>query len=416
MESWQGMDYHGPVSVYRQDVSAAARSAGNKTADATYIEFFSGAGGMSVGLKRAKMKCLLAVDINPLAVENYNNYFKEGNSIVADIMGIDKKFVEDFLEERRDCLMDLLAVVGGPPCQGFSMDGYRNVMDERNSLVGEFLRIVAEIKPRYFLMENVVGILSMLRPVEREGMPQERVVDWIGRRIKQAGYQYKMAKIHSHHYGDPQKRARVIFAGWRNGTSALAFPPRPTHADTAIMDLFGNKIPSARTVRDAFEGIDKKWHCPKCDGVTEHDLVEVRSSGTVVRCKACSAARELPDKDARNNLLVYESGPAFIERIKKVKQGSSVYDNYSSSYVRLFYDKPARTVKENHGAPFLHPVEDRMISVREMASLQSIPEDYIFTGRGKDIIKLIGNAVPCKMAECLGRMIVRAASLDATSK
>ncbi len=110
-------------------------------------------------------------------------------------------------------------------------------------------------------------------------------------------------------------------------------------------------------------------------------------------------------KDSPNQVMVYNSGEEFIERIKMVKQGDGLYgDKFRSAYRRLHWNKPSPTAKENHGAMFIHPSEHRMINVREFASLQSFPHDYEFIGIPKNVIKIIGNAIPCLTAEVLGKM------------
>lgn len=414
MTSWQGLITPIPIpstfNVKKQGKIV-------ETGDLTYVELFCGAGGMSIGMRRAGLKCVLAVDINELAIANYENYFKDGVGTVASVRDLDKDRILDLARRATGIDLDSMPLmVAGPPCQGFSLNGHRNVMDDRNSLVDDYLRIIDEMQPTYFLMENVLGILSMLRPPNKKHPEQdELVVDWISKKIRKMGYQYKMAKIHSHLYGDPQRRTRIIFAAWKDGHAPIVFPPRPSRGNMPYIDLFGNRIPGPMTVREAFDGIDRTWHCPTCDATTEHGIIELRSHGTVVKCLACAEQRELPDGIARNNILVYESGDDFIERLKSVKPGAGLYDNYSSAYRRLFLDKPAFTVKENHGAMFIHPVEDRMISIREMISLQSFPNDYVFVGPSKDVIKLIGNAVPCHMAEALGHVVFDAWNRDVVS-
>ncbi len=183
----------------------------------TYIDVFSGGGGLSIGMENAGFRCLLAIDIEELAVTNYNHNLRDKVAVEYNIRELNKNKIIELINEKNPNLkkINVNAVVGGPICKGFSSDGNRDVMDERNSLVDEFFRIVDEMKPDYFLMENVKGILSMYRP---DG--KKLVTEWIEETVNKMGYNLKYKLLYSHHYGDPQKRPRVFFVGWKEGVVA----------------------------------------------------------------------------------------------------------------------------------------------------------------------------------------------------
>jgi len=233
-------------------------------------------------------------------------------------------------------------VCGGPPCQGFSVAGYRNPRDKRNLLFKQFIRVAKLMKPWFLLMENVPGILTM---------SNGQVKDTIIKAFEEIGYPNVSVRIlEAAKYGVPQYRSRAIFIGNRFGMenpypkeilSEGSYKP----IESAIMDLKGHP-------RDA--SINHEW--------TKHS------------------------KD-------YE------KRIAKVKPGASLYDTFRDAFKRQRLGEPAMAVKENHGGTHIHPVLNRVISAREMARLQTFPDDFIFEGRMKRVMWQVGNAVPVLMAK-----------------
>lgn len=227
-------------------------------------------------------------------------------------------------------------VIGGPPCKGFSIAGERNEDDDRNQLVYEFFDHSFAYNPEIIILENVPGILSMDILPDIESLCADK------------GYTLQYKTVNASDYGVPQSRERVITVATKiDGTATYTYPT-PT-VDTPI------------TVREA---------------IVKQDL------------------SQLPNHEETKT----NHQQSTVDALSALDFEESRYDNYSESWKRLHPDKPAPTIKENHGAPFVHPFEDRVGTVRECAILQSFPNDFIFVGSKSNQLKTVGNAVPPKLA------------------
>jgi DNA (cytosine-5)-methyltransferase 1 len=206
-------------------------------------------------------------------------------------------------------------------------------------------------------MENVPGIKSM------EGGDTLRS---ILEGFKQAGYEKPAYEtLNAADYGVPQNRRRVIFQGRRDG-SIPTYPDR-THGPAEQTTLTGERLQPYVTVAEAFEGRN---------------------------------VESLPNHETTDH------SAEMVERISEVEPGESLYESYGDSWRRLRQDKPAITIKENHNAPFIHPEADRVGTVRECAILQSFPDDYVFQGPKSTQLKVVGNAVPPRLANAVAEALV----------
>jgi DNA (cytosine-5)-methyltransferase 1 len=235
-------------------------------------------------------------------------------------------------------------VVGGPPCKGFSLAGQREEDDERNQLVKSFINYVEYFEPEVAVMENVVGILSMSLP----GYSNGDVIDYIYERYETAGYNIRHKTLHANNYGIPQTRSRVFFIAVKEDIGEPSFPDETTPDTTQ-----------------------------KCGEVLDQNF----------------------DNYQNHNRTNHSDD--MVERIADVEYGDSLYDNYSEAWKRVDPTEPAPTIKENHGAPFIHPYEDRVGTPRECAAIQSFPNNYIFKGSKSSCLKQIGNAVPPRLSEVI---------------
>lgn len=234
-------------------------------------------------------------------------------------------------------------VVGGPSCQGFSSAGRRDPLDDRNQLFREYVRVVEVIQPSYFVMENVPGILTMSYGEFRRAILQS---------FSSIGYNTSVCVLNTADYGVPQMRQRTIFIGNRLG--------KP------------NPYPKRLRTPDTYEPIE-------------------------------SALGGLPaEPDPSINHVWTRHSTEMVERISKVKAGESLYPTYRDAWKRQHKGRPSMTIKENHGGTHIHPFLDRVISAREMARIQTFPDDFIFCGRPKQVMWQVGNAVPPKLAEVVG--------------
>ena len=305
------------------------------------VDLFAGAGGISVGLKSAGFNVLTAVELVEVAAETHRLNFPETSVFCGDIGEFE---AAEFVDSN-----DVQVVAGGPPCQGFSVAGKRDPDDPRNRLFEQFVRVVRETQPDYFVMENVPGILTMSKG---------KVRDAILEAFTEAGYPgTSIAVLEAADYGVPQLRTRAIFIGNKHG---LPNPfPAPSHTPdnyTAIEDAIGD--------------------LPAWDRIPEWNHEWTKHS------------------------------EAFTARISQVLPGNSLYDTFADAYKRQYKGFPSMTVKENHGGSHIHPELNRCISAREMARLQTFPDDFIFTGGMKKAMWQIGNAVPPVLAEKIGRALL----------
>jgi DNA (cytosine-5)-methyltransferase 1 len=357
------------------------------------ISLFSGAFGLDLGLEEAGFHTVSVVEKEFDAVKTiaYNRPHLKESAVPRDI---EKVSAVSLLEEGGQSLgigrslvqgeVDLIN--GGPPCQPFSTAGKRgSVMDPRGSLFMDFIRIVKEVQPRFFIMENVRGLLSApvkhiphsqrsnryeaLQPDEMSGAALEVVLS----EIKNIGYKVVYNLLEAADYGVPQNRLRVVFIGSRDGET-LTFP-LATHSKDS------NNLPKWRTLRDALTNL--KDPNPEFVPYSENRLKYLRL------LTAGQNWRYLPD-DLKKEAMggAYNSG------------GGKV-----GFYRRLSWDKPSPTVTTSphqKATDMCHPEELRPLSVREYARIQTFPDDWVFCGSVSSKYKQIGNAVPVLLSQAIG--------------
>ena len=309
-----------------------------------FVDLFCGAGGMTQGMAQAGFRPVASVEVNTFASQTHINNFPNCRHYGGD--------VEEFNphEWLNGCgSPDVHLVIGGPPCQGFSVAGRRDPNDARNKLFREFVRVVSELKPWYFVMENVPGILTM-----QKGAVKEAILE----AFAEAGYpNASIAVLEAAAYGVPQLRARAIFIANRFGL------PNP-YPKPQLMPTEYRSIESAIADLPAFEPIPEINH-----EWTRHSA-------------------------------------AYMERLAQVPPGGSLYPSFLDAFKRQYPGLPSMTVKENHGGTHIHPHLNRVISAREMARLQTFPDSFIFAGPMKKAMWQIGNAVPPRLAEAIGQALI----------
>ena len=317
------------------------------------LDLFCGGGGLSEGFLQAGYDVVAGVDASEEFLATYERNHEDALAIQADLSEVDP---ETFFETHPIDPDAIDVVIGGPPCKGFSIAGHRDPDDERNYLVGAFIDYVAFVQPDAFVMENVPGITSM------EGGDTLRS---ILEGFREAGYETPAYEtLNAADYGTPQTRRRVIFQGRRDG-SRPTYPER-THSPAEQTTLSGERLEPYVTVADALGGRD-------VESLPNHETTDHSSE--------------------------------MVERIAEVDVGESLYESYGDSWRRLDPDEPAITIKENHNAPFIHPEADRVGTVRECAILQSFPDDYVFEGPKSTQLKVVGNAVPPRLANAIAEAL-----------
>lgn len=312
--------------------------------DHFFGDLFSGAGGLSVGMKQAGFKKVFSIETNEYASKTIRRNFPESIHFEQDIEEVSNATLLRSLSGRR---VDL--VVGGPPCQGFSVAGFRRIDDPRNKLFLEFCRVVEALQPKYFVMENVPGILTM-----QKGAVKEAILN----KFEEMGYAGTSVRIlEAAEFGVPQLRTRAIFVGNRLGRKNPY--PKVTHDKSNYM-----------TIEEAIQDLE-----------------------TAPRC-------------ASNNHEWTAHSKAFEERIAKVLPGESLYETFRDAFKRQYKGVPSMAAKENHGGTHIHYELNRVLSARELARLQTFPDSFFFEGGMKKAYWQIGNAVPCKLAEAIGKAII----------
>lgn len=310
-----------------------------------FIDLFSGAGGLSCGLVMAGLNPIGTVEIMPQAVATYKRNFIENKGFKENVVARDirqSSVKEDLYRQVAGKKVDV--IVGGFPCQGFSMSGYRVVDDPRNSLYKEMKEIVAKLKPDFIVMENVEGLRSMLN-----GKVEEKIIN----DYKKIGYKINITILNSADYYTPQTRHRVIFIGNRVGVTN--YHPKPLLAESQY-----------KTVGSAIS---------KYLNMAENKEI---------------------------NHIFSKTSPSMKQRLMNLPVGQSLYSNYSDAWKKVDWNRPSCTIKENHGGVNIHPILNRPMTPRELACLQTFPDDFIFEGSKKWQLVQIGNAVPCYLGKAIG--------------
>lgn len=335
-----------------------------KTTTLNTISLFSGAGGLDLGLIKAGFNIVWANDIYKPAVENYRHNI--GEIFEADITKIDPSN-----------LPNCDVVVGGFPCQPFSSAGNRlGTFDDRGNLYLDCIKIIKEKQPKIVIFENVRGLLSIKN---KDGT---KLIDTITYLLENSGQGYAVTYrlLKASDYGVPQNRYRVIIVGIRNDLGFEYHFPSPIEEN-----------PINLTVGEALKNIDENTPNSK-------DIWKLSPQSQ-------NLVQYIPEGGSWKN-IPYEYLP---DRLKKIRDNMKLY--HSPNFYRRFSRNEingtitAAATPENSG--ILHPTEDRRYSVREIARIQSFPDDYEFIGSSIAAkYKIIGNAVPPKLSEIIGTSVI----------
>ena len=318
----------------------------------TFVDLFCGAGGLSKGLEMSGLEGICGLDFFKEACMTYNRNF-DHPFINGDIKDPEnkKKFYETVRQQLNGRQLSIVA--GGFPCQGFSMAGNRIVDDPRNSLYKELIEIVQELKPDFVICENVKGLRTMLN-----GLVEKKIVE----DFNEIGYEMNVTTLCAADYYTPQKRERVIFIGNKKGLKN--YHPRPILQPNEY-------ITTGQAIAD----------------LMEHPTDE--------------EFNHVPTKHRED----------MAKKIMETPEGKSLYKGYSDAWKKCPWNEPSCTIKENHGGVNLHPKLPRVLTAREMARLQSFPDDFIFEGKKNKQLVQIGNAVPPLLGKAIG-LAVRISNND----
>lgn len=338
----------------------------------TCIDTFCGGGGLGLGLSAAGYDILLSFDIDPKCIETLkeNTNFFNHPAISSDISDMLGGNLLDICGLQRG---ELFLLAGGPPCQGFSVQRRGDDTDERNQLVLKYGKLIDEIFPYYFVMENVSGIA---------GKRGKTILQQLVEDMEQIGYFVHVDLIDAQDYGVPQRRKRYIIVGERKDLGNNYGLPTICSERTTVRQTIAN-LPE-----------------PPADGTDHPDIpLHRRDKLSDINLKRINALKEGQGRDDLPKELLADC--------HKV---SSDVIGYRNVYGRMAWDDVAPTITARFDSftrgKFGHPDQPRSISLREGALLQTFPLDYKFAGNKVDIARQIGNAVPPLLAEIIGKNII----------
>lgn len=333
-----------------------------------YIDLFCGAGGLSLGFDQAGFENVFAVEFNPEFAKTYKRNFPEHKLIVDDVRNIDNDRIKELVGQD-----DVDVIIGGPPCQGFSIAGNIGrtfIDDERNRLFKEFVRFVTCVQPKMFVMENVATMATHLK-----GKTIKTIVEAF--ETAGGGYKVKYEVLNSANYGVAQERRRIVIVGLRSDIdSEFSYP---------------EKSEKVYTIKDAID-----------------DLPKLMSG----------EASDIPNHVAMNH------SAQMLEKMGYVKDGGDRMDIPEElrpksgdirKYIRYDSTKPSFCVTGDMRKIF-HYEQNRALTARELARIQSFPDDFIFEGTSIQIQQQIGNAVPPKLAYQIALQVEEALDNGKVSK
>lgn len=334
----------------------------------TVLDLFSGAGGLSRGFLDAGYNVLLGVDFDDMALKTFKENHGNAEAMKLDLFDHENiAKIEEFLDERK---IKLDVLVGGPPCQGFSLAGPRNVDDKRNSLYTAMVKLAERVKPKIVVLENVLGMLRLY-----DGRGAQRIID----DFTDLGYKIKAQVLYAPDFGIPQIRKRVFFVGILNSEEYFEYP-MPIYSKEEYV-----------TCEEAISDL------PALEGILGEEIQEYK-------VPAFSEYQKLMRK---NSTKIYnhigtihsEKTIKLISMVPEGKNYKSLPEEYSSQFkynealTRYHSKKPSLTINTGHRSHF-HYKYNRIPTVRESARLQSFPDDFIFYGNKSQQYKQVGNAVP----------------------
>jgi DNA (cytosine-5)-methyltransferase 1 len=377
------------------------------------IDLFAGAGGLTTGFHLAGFESLCAIDVEAKALATYKHNYPSTKIVHQDIRKVDPLDLRSCLGLQKE---ELAALIGGPPCQGFSRNipaDYRYLNDSRNQLYRTFLEFVKEFRPLYAVIENVPEILKAY-----DGVIRHEIIE----QLEAQGYKVTSASLNSANYGVPQTRARAFFLASLD--KSLQFP-EPTHSGDIRSDyrakksfhqltLLKSNISSVVTVRDAIGDL------PTLEAGQEYNAeIYPLPPQTPYQAIIRNGSTKLTNHVAR------ALSPIQMSRARVLSEGQDARDlppelapkkHYSGAYGRLYWDKPARTITRWVFHPgsgrFFHPTQNRTITIREAARLHSYPDNFHFLGTYTEMASQIGESVPPLLGKVIAEAILQAHNGD----
>lgn len=361
---------------YLELLKQLEKNRNNQTKKGKVISFFSGCGGFSLGFNWANFEVLGFLELKKEFRQIYRQNFPSAVELGSDI----QKITPQDIIEWKNKFDDIDVIIGGPPCQGFSLSGKRDMSDARNSLFKEYLKVVRGLQPKIAVMENVRLLTSM------KNEDGSLVLNNIYEEFEKSGYKVQHFEVNAKKFGVPQHRERVFFIAVRKDLNVLPTFPNQTHGE--FSDLFSTVEPY-RIFADACSDL------------------EFLESGEKSETDILHEAVKHPDH--------------VINWLWNVPQGKSAHENedinlrppsgYNTTYKRQIWNEPASTVQTTFGmisgCRNVHPIATRSLTIREALRIQSFPDSYKFVGSLGDVRATIGNAVPPLLAYQIAKHIAQ---------
>ena len=333
------------------------------------LDLFCGCGGLSLGFEMAGFDVVLAIDNWEDALVTYRQNHRHSIALNGDLMTLDPRDVE-----KEYGLHNISVIIGGPPCQGFSVAGKRIIDDDRNKLYKSFVRFVEHFKPKAFVMENVPNILSI---------GSGAIKDAIVKDFSELGYKVVYRVLTASDYGVPQNRRRAIFVGLRDKTFDYPIPNAKEKVTTeeALSDLPENSVTDGEAYPKPALSVYQKMMRLHTDKLYNHQI-------TIHTPETQRIIAMVPDGGN------YKSLPEELWSLRKVH----------IAWTRMDSKKPCFTIDTGHRHHF-HYKYNRIPTVRESARIQSFPDSFVFCGTKTSQYKQVGNAVPPLMAKAIAEML-----------
>jgi DNA (cytosine-5)-methyltransferase 1 len=360
----------------------------------TVIDLFSGIGGLSLGFELEGFRCVAGVEQNPEHVRTFEAIHPEAETSFRDVSSVTGNALLGAVGLHCGAL-DVL--IGGPPCQPFSMAGKRRGSgDARGLAIYDFVRLVRETKPRAFVMENVVGLQSIHGGA---------FLHDIRRSLAELGYTLTpTTKLNAAEYGVPQLRKRIFIVGLRDRRQ-FEFAP-PTHASIPDSALT-LKLRGMRKLAP-FVGVDEAIADLPCNG-RQSDDASIEDTSPCKYASAASSPYQRAMRKRKTTVTGNKTSVHFEHIVEAISQLGPGDEEPKTRYRRLYPDRPAFTLRAGSGTftalrP-IHPHRDRVITVREAARLQSFPDRINFNSVKKWAYQGIGNSVPPMLAAAIARRL-----------
>lgn len=346
------------------------------------IDLFCGAGGFSYGFESEGFEAILAIDKWEQATKTYNKNHKNEVAINIDIHNYTTEMIKDLMKNNK-----ITGIIGGPPCQGFSMVGTRDIGDERNSLYIEYVRFVETVKPSFFILENVKGLLNL-----NKGFFKDDIL----RRFSSIGYNVNYKLLKASDYGIPQNRERVFFVGLNKELFEDRFFEFPESKGFNLV-----------STKDAIGDL------PNLDKGESQYVYSKEAQNDYQKMMRKNSSGRIENNDKTNH------EQKTIDIISMVPDGGNIRDlpeeyykvrNYNSAFKRMNSNLPSSTIDCGH-RNYFHYEQNRIPTVREVARLQSFPDNFVFLGTKTSQYTQVGNAVPPLLGKLFAKELIKLLSI-----